>query len=276
MWQAVFLFAGSTVLAKWLALSAFMLVFFRWGVSFLYFLFTKRSRKRLPKKTLLFLLILWTTLFIDLSVFYTALNMTSLSIAEIGRATGPMFMLFLETIIYKQKIWRAHILLAVTTMVWMAILFPDISLEQANITWLLLAVLSWFIYACRMLLLRHVTRLSDPTTAIFWQSFVMMLLALPFIAWELQNLPVQLLPRLLLFGVAWTAIPNVFVARALIQVRPYVVTLVMNTVPFFAILLSLFVFDDKLTAGMIIWWLLILACGVYASHYEYYNRPKGL
>ncbi len=197
--------------------------------------------------------------------FFASIQMSTVAIGVLGFATYPMFVTFLEPIIFSEKLQFRSVVSAAGVFIGIIFLVPEWNLQNGETLALLVAVLSGLLLAFFTLVNRKFVRQHHFLQITFYQHLAAGLCMLPFAA-LLAPLP---MPAewflLLILGVVFTALPQAMLVRSLTELKAQIVSVSVALEPVYAILLAVVILDEIPTPQVLLGGLIIMAMVFYAT-----------
>ena len=213
-------------------------------------------------------------------MFYGAIKASNVSIALSCFSSVALFSALLEPVIYKQKINRSNILLAVVVMIGIYIIFSFQKLYALGIG---LALLSALLGALFTILNKNFVSKYEPATVTFIElisGFGFLSLLLPF-ALNVFDFSFQFPSNfdwlwLILLSVICTSIAFTISLEALKKVNAFTMNLSVNLEPLYSIALAILIFDEgkDLNSGFYIGTFIVISSVFVHSFLQYKNRKN--
>ncbi len=216
---AVFLFGMAGLFAKWIGLTSIGITFGRVFFSSLTLLFyvvlTKQSLKIENKKHLALLVFSGGVLALHWWTFLESIQLSTVAIGTITFSTFPMFLTFLEPVVFRKKLQTKDVIVAALLIVGVVITIPEISLENQMFLGVLVGLLSAFSYAVLTLANKVLTEKYASITVTFYEqgtAAVFLLPSLFFVKMRPNGVDIALL---LFLGVVTTAFAHTIFVSSL-------------------------------------------------------------
>ncbi len=182
---AVLLFGLAGLFARWVHLPAIGITFGRvffssialalcMGAGRIPFRLTNRRDLRLLLPAGIILALHWWA-------FLEAIRVSTVAIGTITFSAFPLFVTFLEPVVFREKLsWRS-VLLAVVLLIGVLITIPSFSMEDRMLRGILIGLLSALAYAILTILNRRLTQRCSSLQIAFYEQSVAALVLLPFV-----------------------------------------------------------------------------------------------
>lgn len=260
--SAVLLFALSALFAKWLELPSTHIVFGRAAfaaltIAIILSFFDRKSLK-CPLNTLFLLAISGGVLAFHWASFFQSIQTSSVAIGLITFASFPIFVSFIEPIVFKESFKVKTIGQAAITFIGIYLILPEGDIDGAVLTGATWGIFSAISFAILTLLNRKfVNHLSAKTVALYQNTF-----AAFFIFPLVIKLPVlpsghQLL-ILILLGVVFTAFAHSLFNFSLKVINAQTASIAVSLEPIYGIIAAYFLIGETLTPMMVLGGAIVL------------------
>lgn len=204
------------------------------------------------------------------ATYFAAMQYASVSIGMIALFTFPVITVLIEPIFEKISLVWQDIFSAIAVFVGVALLVPEISLENDVTIGVLIGIVSAFLYAFRNLLHRQYFSQYSGAKAMTWQILVAALCLIPFASPDIYMADEHTWLLLILLGTAFTALPHAMVASALIYLRAKTFSLIACMQPMYGVILAILLLNESPGIKALIGGILVTS----ASLYETMNAQK--
>jgi drug/metabolite transporter (DMT)-like permease len=197
--------------------------------------------------------------------FFTSIRISTVAIGLLSFSTFPLFVTFLEPVLFREKLHGRDVVTAVAVVAGLALVIPEWDLGNHLTQGVLWGLLSAATYAVLSLLSRAHVRSYPALTVAFYQQAVAALCLLP---WALgrENVPSgRDLLMLVTLGVVFTALAHGLVVASLRHLRAQTVGVVFGLEPVYGILLAWLLLHEQPAARTLAGGLLICSAVVWAS-----------
>lgn len=245
---AVFLFGVTGLFGKLISASPVTIVAGRTAFAAAAILIGLRVLSRMPgipsAKSLATLFLSGLVLAIHWLAFFHAIQISTVAIGLVGFATFPVFVTFLEPILYRQKLRGIDFLCALLVTAGLILVAPSFDLSDAGTAGLLWAVASGFLFAVLTLINRHLVDTSPFFVVAFYQHSSAALLLVP-IMFFFDGMPnPDTLWLLLILGAACTALPQLLFIKSLTHLKAQLTSVIAGLEPVYGILLAIIFLNE--------------------------------
>ncbi|MBQ6508580.1 MAG: DMT family transporter [Flexilinea sp.] len=182
---AVLLFGLAGLFAKWIRLPALTITFGRVLFSSLalglFMLFRKQSFRISNRKDLLLLAGAGVILAIHWWSFLAAIQLSTVAIGTITFSAFPLFVTFLEPLVFRQKLKPRNVILAVVILIGVFITIPEFSFENKTFTGILVGLVSALTYAVLTLLNKIFAGKYSSTLTAFYEQVTAAIVLFPLV-----------------------------------------------------------------------------------------------
>ena len=208
---AVLLFGLAGLFAKWIHLPAICITFGRVLFSSialgLYILVRKQSL-RIEKKDIVLLLFAGVVLALHWWAFLESIQLSTVAIGTITLSAFPLFVTFLEPLIFHQKLERRNVATAIIILLGVLITIPEFSLENRMSLGILVGMVSALSYAVLTILNKSMAKRISSTVIAFCEQATATVILLPFMFRVNIQPSVSDIAMLLFLGVITTALAH--------------------------------------------------------------------
>lgn len=180
---AVMLFSLSGVVAQFVEVPSVLVAFGRVTCSslllFLILLIGKKSLKLREKKDYLLIVTTGIVLAIHWTTFFQSIQVSSVAIGTITFSTFPLFITFLEPLIFREKLKRQSVISAAILFVGVIITIPEFSLENEMTLGILWGMISSLTYAIMTLANRYFSKRYEGSLICFYEQGTAAIVLLP-------------------------------------------------------------------------------------------------
>ncbi len=209
---AVLLFGLAGLFAKWIQLPAIGITFGRVLVSSIslgmYMLIRDKKIPVPEKKDFLLLICAGIVLALHWWAFLESIQLSTVAIGTITFSSFPLFVTFLEPLVFRNKLTGKNILYAILIILGVFITIPEFSLENKMFLGITVGMISSLAYAVLTLMNKNFVGKYTGTMTAFYEQATAVIVLIPFIL-QLDVRPSNADLGLLLFlGVATTALAH--------------------------------------------------------------------
>ncbi|MBU3143355.1 DMT family transporter [Clostridium sp. CF012] len=266
---AVFLFGIAGLFGKLLSLSPMIIVlgrvFFSSVFLLIIMLFLKKDIKLKVKKDYLYLTIMGLILAVHWSAFFKSIQVSTVAIGLLIFSTFPVFVTFLEPYFFKEKIVMRDIVIAIITLLGVALVVPKFQLGDNLTQGVLWGVLSSFTYAILSMLNRKYVKEYSSVVIAFYEQFVATLVLIPFIFLLRPTFKPTDILLLILLGIVFTAISHTLFINGLKSVKTQTAGIISSLEPVYGIIFALLIIGEVPTVREILGGIIILGTAFYST-----------
>ena len=177
--------------------------------------------------------------------FFLAIQVSSVAIGLVTFSSFPLFVTFMEPLLFKEPLRRADIATALAVFAGIVLVVPDLNFANTNTLGAFYGILSGLTFALLALVNRKNARACHPVAVAFYQnSFASAFLLLPvFILKPAPPAPFDL-PLLVLLGVVFTAFAHSCFISALSSIRAQTASVIAGLEPVYGIVLAFFMLGE--------------------------------
>lgn len=198
--------------------------------------------------------------------FFLSIQISSVAVGLITFSTFPLFVTFLEPLVFKEKLKPRDILTAVAVFVGILLVVPDFDFSNNVTKGGAFGIFSGFTFALLALVNRRNARALDYIAVSFYQNlFAALFLFLPVIILKITPPQFSDLPELLFLGIFCTALAHTLFIKSLTFIRAQTASIIAGLEPVYGIILAFFMLNEMpeartLAGGMIIIGTTLFAC----------------
>ena len=209
---AVLLFGLAGLFAKWIQLPAIGITFGRVLVSSIslgmYMLIRDKKIPVPEKKDFLLLICAGIVLALHWWAFLESIQLSTVAIGTITFSSFPLFVTFLEPLVFRNKLTGKNILYAILIILGVFITIPEFSLENKMFLGITVGMISSLAYAVLTLMNKNFVGKYTGTMTAFYEQATAAIVLIPFILRLNVSPSTADLGLLLFLGVATTALAH--------------------------------------------------------------------
>ena len=273
---AVLLFGLAGLFAKWISLPSVGITFGRVLFSSvtlgLYMLIRRQPFRISSKADLLLLILAGIVLALHWWAFLESIQRSSVAIGTITFSSFPLFVTFLEPIVFKKRLTAGNVLTALAVLVGVVITVPAFSFEDRYFQGIVIGMVSSLAYAVLTLMnKRFVNRYSGTQTAFCEQATAAVLLLPLALRANLQPSAADI-GLLLFLGVVTTALAHTLFITSLKQLPAQLAGITSSMETVYAIIFAWILLREVPTAREIAGAVIIIGAVLLSYYLE--DRKK--
>ena len=215
---AVLLFGMAGLFAKWIQLPAICITFGRVlfsSVSLGLYMLIRKNSFRTGKKDALLLMFAGGILALHLWSFLESIQLSTVAVGTITFSSFPLFVTFLEPLMFRQKLEKRSVVLAVMILIGVLISVPEFSFENRMFLGILTGMVSALSYAVLTVINKSFAdRISSTLTAFYEQATAAAVL-FPFVLGAQAKPSASDIMLLLVLGMITTALAHTLFIHSL-------------------------------------------------------------
>lgn len=271
---AVLLFGFAGLFGKFLSLTPTVLVFWRVVLAASTLLIAGLARRSIlgpvSRRSLLAFFILGVLLAVHWTTFFESVRTSSVAVALITYSTFPVFVAFLEPLMFPEPLRAKDVVLAAAALAGVAILTPSWRLDDRATHGVLWGIASGATFALLSLLNRRlVRRHSSPTIALYQDLFAAVVL-LPFVVPAAGHITMREGGLLLVLGIPCTALAHALFIAGMHGVSARTASTIACLEPVYGTLFAILMLAELPSLRTVLGGSIVLAVAFYAT-----LRPSG-
>jgi drug/metabolite transporter (DMT)-like permease len=268
--SAVLLFAIAGLFGKWLAIPAFVIVIGRAGfaaIALAAILSIKKGNffQHYTIKQLFAFFASGVLLAVHWTTFFYSIQVSSVAIGLITFATFPLFVSFLEPLLFKQRFRLHTIIQALLIILGVSLVVPMENIDERVMSGIIWGVVSAFTFALLTLYNRKVVSKGSAAQLACFQNGFAAICLLPFlfvVEFEMGSVDWLLL---IVLGVIFTALSHTLYNFSLKTVTGQVASIAVSLEPVYGILAAYFFIGEPLTLSIAAGCAIVIATNFWAS-----------
>lgn len=266
---AVLLFGFAGLFGKLLLLPSLVIVFGRVLFASLFLLlillYKKQSFRLENGKDYFYFVILGLILAVHWITFFLAIQLSTVAIGLLTFSTFPVFVTFLEPILFKDRIQLKDILIACITFLGVALVIPSFKFENSMTQGALWGVVSGLTFAILSVLNKKYVSRYNSLTVSFYQCFIATLTLLPFIFILNPGFGARDILLISVLGILFTGVAHTLFINGLKNVRAQTASIITSLEPVYGIIATVFLLGEIPSLPEIIGGIIILATATYST-----------
>lgn len=267
---SVFLFGFAGLFGKWISLDALTIV---WGrvlfasIAFgFYYIGIKRNPFKLTLRNTFTYLFLGGLLAFHWWSFFLAIQESTVAIGLFSFATFPVFTLFLEPLLLKEK-WKAYYIpLAFLSLLGIYFLLPEFNFQHQYFIGVIWGVASGLSFALLTIMNRAFLKKQNAIEMAFFQDLFAFIILSPFILSSVPTITTIAWCQLIVLGIIFTALAHVLFISSLNTVKASQASLIANMEPIYGSFFAFLLLNENISWTFILGASLILLAA-YLSVY---------
>ncbi|HUW56783.1 MAG TPA: DMT family transporter [Planctomycetota bacterium] len=197
--------------------------------------------------------------------YFQALRVSGAAVAILALHTYPVFTALVEPFVFREKLRKSDVALAVAVFAGILIMTPGMSLSNTVTRGIALGVLSGLFFMARNLITRKYVREYSSSAFMFWQMLITGVVLLPWIFATGVSCPPRTAGLLLLLGVVFTAAPQTLFAASFKSLSAKTVGVIATLLPFYGALFGYLIHHETVVLRTALGGLVILACVLFET-----------
>ncbi|MBR6088955.1 MAG: EamA family transporter [Anaerolineaceae bacterium] len=231
----------------------------------IYIFVRKQSFRIADRKDLYLLLCTGAILALHWWAFLESIQLSSVAVGTITFSSFPLFVTFLEPLLFRQKLKIRNVFTAVIILIGVLITVPEFSLENQMFIGILTGMISALAYAGLTLMNKRFSEKYSGTVTAFYEQTAAAVVLLPFI-FGIKNRPSGSDLALLLFlGVITTALAHTLFISSLKSIPAQLAGIFSSLETVYGILFALILLGEVPTIREIIGAVVIIGAVIYAQ-----------
>ncbi len=267
--SAVLLFALSGLFAKWLNMPASHIVlgraFFAAIAIAIFVIVIKKQSLKIEKSLLLPLSLTGIVLAFHWGSFFYAIQVSSVAIGLITFASFPVFVSFLEPLMFKEKFHYQALIQALLTIIGILFILPLGNLTSGDIDGVTWGMLSAFTFALLTLLNRKFVAKTSAKKVAFYQNSSATLCLFPIIFLYPITISSQQLSVIIILGVVFTALAHTLFNHSLKTVKAHTASIAISLEPIYGSIAAYFLLGEHITLMMVIGGMIVIFTNIWAT-----------
>lgn len=266
---AVFLFATAAPIAKGIRIPSIGITFgrvFFSSITLLLFCLITRQKIRLKKKSHLALLLAsGMVLALHWWSFLESAQISTVAISTITFSTFPLFVTFLEPLVFQEKLHRENVLVAIIVLIGVFVTIPEFTLANQMSRGILVGMISSLAYAILAVLNRFLSGHYQSTVVSLCEQGTAALVLAPVVLTMSLHPTGAELGLLLFLGIATTALAHTIFINSLKHISAGLAGIIASMESVYGIVIALAALGEIPSAREIIGAVIIIGAVVFAQ-----------
>jgi drug/metabolite transporter (DMT)-like permease len=197
--------------------------------------------------------------------FMHSIRLSTVAIGTITYSTFPVFVSFLEPLIYKEKFSASGIIQAAMVLIGLIITIPEFSFQNTMTLGIIWGMVSSITYAVLSLLNRHLSSCYAGRTVCLYEQGTATILLLPVLFLVRPTFTPKDIVLLIILGVLCTAVAHTLFVESLKNVKVTTAGIVSGMETVYGIVLAIFILREIPSMREIIGGVIILSVALYTT-----------
>lgn len=265
---AVMLFGLAGVIGKFVSLPAILVTLGRVFFSALFLLVIilfKRESIKLKRRDYLIITLVAITMAVHWFTFLQSIQVTSVAIGTITFATFPLFVTFLEPLIYHERLVLKNVVIALLMLFGVILTVPEFSLRNQMTVGIVIGMISSFSYAVLCLFNRYLSSSYHGSVVCFYEQMIATIVLLPAFFIVKSSISSIDLIAIIFMGIVCTAIAHTIYINSLKKVKVQTAGIISGMESIYSIIFAFILLHETLNTKVLLGGLVILMTSLYAS-----------
>lgn len=268
---SVIIMSLAGVIGKFVTWPASAITFSRVALSSLFLLIVMTIKKEKIKldcrKDYLLMIIAGIVMGTHWTMFFTSVHVSSVAIATITFATFPLFVTFLEPVLYKEKLRTSNILVSLIMIFGVIVTVPEFSLANNMSVGILWGMGGAATYAILTLMNRYFSSRYSGSLVCLYEQGAAALFLLPFTLTVVGSISFTLteVTAIIFLGIACTALGHSLFVGSLRTVSAHTAGIVSGMETVYSIVFAMILLGQMITLRELIGGIIILGASLYKS-----------
>ncbi len=266
---AVFLFGGTALFAKFIALPALDITVYRTAIAAVsLFILLRMQKKKLSlsnQKDYLIAVLLGIVVGIHWVTYFAGMQMAGVTVGMIAFFTYPVLTVFIEPFFSKSSPKLKDAITGLVVIVGIVLLTPEVNFANNVTLGIVISIISAIFFSLRNIIHKHYFSQYPGPHAMFYQTLVACLILVLFVDVSPAKVIAKDWVLLMLVGVVFTAIPHAFFASSLRYLSATTAGLVSCLQPLYGSILAFFLLQERPSLLTLIGGLLVVSAAVFES-----------
>ncbi len=266
---AVLLFGLAGLFAKWIHQPAIVITFgrvFFSSVSLgIYMIIRKQSFRLSDRKDLYLMMIAGAVLAVHWWTFLESIQLSTVAIGTITFSSFPLFVTFLEPMVFRQPLKPHNVLFAVLLVIGVLVTIPEFSVENNIFLGILVGMVSALAYAVLTVMNKRFAGRYSGTLTAFYEQATATVLLLPFVLKMGIHLSLSDFYLLLFLGIVTTALAHTLFISSLKEIPAQLAGVCSSMETVYGILFALLLLGEVPSIREIVGAVIIVAVVITAQ-----------
>ena len=265
---AVMLFGLAGVIGKFVSVPAILVTFGRVFFSSIFLLIIiliKKDNWKLKKRDYSYVIVAGIILAIHWFTFLQAIQIATVAIGTITFATFPIFVTFLEPLIYHEKLEIKNVTMAIIMFAGVLITVPEFSLANQMTLGIVVGMISAFSYAILCLFNRYLSLNYSGTIICLYEQGVATIILFPTIFFVTATINSLDLGAIIFLGIVCTAIAHSIYVNSLKKIKVQTASIISSMESVYSIIFAFLLLNEMMAFKELLGGLIIIGVAIYLS-----------
>lgn len=265
---AVMLFGLAGVIGKFVSVPAILVTFGRVFFSSIFLLIIiliKKDNWKLKKRDYSYVIVAGIILAIHWFTFLQAIQIATVAIGTITFATFPIFVTFLEPLIYHEKLEIKNVAMAIIMFAGVLITVPEFSLANQMTLGIVVGMISAFSYAILCLFNRYLSLNYSGTIICLYEQGVATIILFPTIFFVTTTINSLDLGAIIFLGIVCTAIAHSIYVNSLKKIKVQTASIISSMESVYSIIFAFLLLNEMMAFKELLGGLIIIGVAIYLS-----------
>lgn len=265
---AVMLFGLAGVIGKFVSVPAILVTFGRVFFSSIFLLIIiliKKDNWKLKKRDYSYVIVAGIILAIHWFTFLQAIQIATVAIGTITFATFPIFVTFLEPLIYHEKLEIKNVTMAIIMFAGVLITVPEFSLANQMTLGIVVGMISSFSYAILCLFNRYLSLNYSGTIICLYEQGVATIILFPTIFFVTTTINSLDLGAIIFLGIVCTAIAHSIYVNSLKKIKVQTASIISSMESVYSIIFAFLLLNEMMAFKELLGGLIIIGVAIYLS-----------
>ncbi|HIX81955.1 EamA family transporter [Erysipelatoclostridium sp. An15] len=265
---AVMLFGLAGVIGKFVSVPAILVTFGRVFFSSIFLLIIiliKKDNWKLKKRDYSYVIVAGIILAIHWFTFLQAIQIATVAIGTITFATFPIFVTFLEPLIYHEKLEIKNVTMAIIMFAGVLITVPEFSLANQMTLGIVVGMISAFSYAILCLFNRYLSLNYSGTIICLYEQGVATIILFPTIFFVTTTINSLDLGAIIFLGIVCTAIAHSIYVNSLKKIKVQTASIISSMESVYSIIFAFLLLNEMMAFKELLGGLIIIGVAIYLS-----------
>ena len=265
---AVFLFGFAGLFGKIINLPAMVIVFGRVvfaSIFLLLIILYRRESLRLQEGARLYLPLLGLLLAIHWSTFFYSIQVSTVAIGLLTYSTFPIFTAILEPIIFREKMRKINIFLALITFLGILLIVPNFNVGNNMTQGVIWGTISGFTFSLLTIVNRKYVKEYSSLTLAFYQDGFAAIFLIPAVLLLSFSPSTEDILYVILLGIVFTGLAHTLFIGSLRRIRAHQASIIATLEPLYGIIFAFILLGEIPALRTLVGGAIILAVCFYVT-----------